>query len=70
VRSTEAAQVHAGAALEPIPWRQLAPWLWLVPMLLLVAYLVGMDQGAISRSGLYIHEFMHDGRHLLAVPCH
>jgi hypothetical protein len=59
-----------GAAVEPIPWRQLARWLWLVPVLLLVAYLVGMDQGAISRSGLYVHEFMHDGRHLLAVPCH
>lgn len=53
-------------AIEPIPLRDLARWLWLVP----VAYLVGMDQGLISRSGMYVHEFMHDGRHLLAVPCH
>ncbi|MEV6638357.1 CbtB domain-containing protein [Actinoplanes sp. NPDC051470] len=37
---------------------------------LLLAYLVAFDQGAISRSGLYLHELMHDGRHLLGVPCH
>ncbi|WP_373453956.1 MULTISPECIES: CbtB domain-containing protein, partial [unclassified Rhodococcus (in: high G+C Gram-positive bacteria)] len=28
-----------------------------------VLYLVGFDQGAISRSGMYMHELMHDGRH-------
>ncbi|MFG1603462.1 CbtB domain-containing protein [Actinoplanes sp. NPDC049265] len=37
---------------------------------LLLAYLVAFDQGAISRSGMYMHELMHDGRHLLGVPCH
>ncbi|MEN0139465.1 MAG: CbtB domain-containing protein [Rhodococcus sp. (in: high G+C Gram-positive bacteria)] len=37
---------------------------------LLTLYLVGFDQGAISRSGMYLHELMHDGRHLLGVPCH
>lgn len=36
----------------------------------LVLYLVGFDQGAISRSGMYMHELMHDGRHLLGLPCH
>lgn len=35
-----------------------------------VLYLVGFDQGAISRSGMYMHELMHDGRHLLGLPCH
>lgn len=35
-----------------------------------VLYLVGFDQGAISRSGMYVHELMHDGRHLLGLPCH
>jgi hypothetical protein len=41
-----------------------------VTMLLLLAYLVAFDQGAISQGGMYLHELMHDGRHLLGVPCH
>jgi hypothetical protein len=41
-----------------------------VLMALLTLYLVGFDQGAISRSGMYLHELMHDGRHLLGLPCH
>ncbi|CAM2929608.1 CbtB domain-containing protein [Prescottella defluvii] len=35
-----------------------------------VLYLVGFDQGAVSRSGMFMHELMHDGRHLLGLPCH
>jgi hypothetical protein len=38
--------------------------------LLCVAYLVQFDQGALSRSGMLLHELMHDGRHLLGIPCH
>ncbi|GAA2484231.1 CbtB domain-containing protein [Winogradskya humida] len=38
--------------------------------LLLLAYLVAFDQGAVSQSGMFLHELMHDGRHLLGVPCH
>ena len=38
--------------------------------MLLLAYLVAFDQGAVSQSGMYLHELMHDGRHLLGVPCH
>ncbi|MEU1603171.1 CbtB-domain containing protein [Micromonospora matsumotoense] len=41
-----------------------------VGVLLLLTYLVAFDQGAVSRSGMYLHELMHDGRHLLGVPCH
>ncbi|RDI18477.1 putative cobalt transporter subunit CbtB [Rhodococcus sp. AG1013] len=37
---------------------------------MLALYLVGFDQGAISRSGMRMHELMHDGRHLLGLPCH
>jgi hypothetical protein len=34
-------------------------------------YLVGMDQGATSVfPGSMIHEYLHDGRHLLGFPCH
>ncbi|ORL90669.1 CbtB-domain containing protein [Prescottella equi] len=41
-----------------------------VLLAMLALYLVGFDQGAISRSGMYMHELMHDGRHLLGLPCH
>jgi hypothetical protein len=38
--------------------------------LIVVLYLVTLDQGAVSRAGLFLHELMHDGRHVLALPCH
>ena len=38
--------------------------------LIALAYMVQFDQGALSRSGMFMHELMHDGRHLLGVPCH
>ncbi|GAB3976347.1 CbtB-domain containing protein [Plantactinospora veratri] len=47
-------------------WTALA----VVALLALLVYLVAFDQGAVSRSGTYLHELMHDGRHLLGVPCH
>jgi hypothetical protein len=47
-------------------WTALA----VVAALLLLTYLVAFDQGAVSQSGMYLHELMHDGRHLLGVPCH
>ncbi len=39
---------------------------------LLVLYFVGMDQGATSVFGnnTYVHEFVHDARHLIGFPCH
>ena len=57
----------AAPALSP---RLLAVALLSVGLMLLLAYLVGFDQGAVSRSGMFLHEVMHDGRHLLGVPCH
>jgi hypothetical protein len=50
--------------------RLLAVALLSVGVLLLLGYLVAFDQGAVSQSGMYLHELMHDGRHLLGVPCH
>jgi hypothetical protein len=47
-------------------WTALA----VIALMLLLTYLVAFDQGAVSRSGMYLHELMHDGRHLLGVPCH
>ena len=41
-----------------------------VALMLLITYLVAFDQGAVSQSGTFLHELMHDGRHLLGVPCH
>ncbi|MDX6647713.1 MAG: hypothetical protein QOK40_3440 [Miltoncostaeaceae bacterium] len=62
--------MNDAVAVQPIPLRRVAPWLALVPLFLMVLYLLGLDQGAISHAGSYLHELMHDGRHLLALPCH
>ncbi|WP_449065231.1 CbtB domain-containing protein [Planomonospora algeriensis] len=61
---------HTQTIPGPISWAALTRWLLAVPALLLLAYLVAFDQGAISQAGDYLHELMHDGRHLLGVPCH
>ena len=60
------------AALPVIPLRQIVPWAVLVVLLsLTVLYFVGSEQGATSLiSGAGVHEFLHDGRHLLGFPCH
>jgi len=50
-----------------------AAWLALTVFLALaVLYFVGFDQGATSVFGAntYVHEFVHDARHLLGFPCH
>jgi hypothetical protein len=34
-------------------------------------YFVGAEEGATSIfPGTWLHEFVHDGRHLLGFPCH
>lgn len=62
--------VNETLALEPIPLDQLARWGWVPVVLLLMIYLIGFDQGTLSQTGSFLHELMHDGRHLLGVPCH
>ena len=59
-------------ALPVIPLRELLPWAILAGLLLLLAlYFVGAEEGATSIvRGMYVHEFVHDGRHLLGFPCH
>ncbi|BBQ02397.1 cobalt transporter (plasmid) [Burkholderia sp. SFA1] len=63
-----------GAVSTPsaIPLNEVAPWLVFGGLLCLIAiYFVGAEQGATSLiSGTYVHEFVHDGRHLLGFPCH
>jgi hypothetical protein len=55
-----------------IPFRDLLPWvLFGGLLLLLLIYFVGAEQGATSLiQGRTVHEFLHDGRHLLGFPCH
>jgi len=55
-----------------IPLSQIAPWALFFGLLsVLVIFFVSADQGAISiPSGSAIHEWVHDGRHLLGYPCH
>ena len=55
-----------------IPARELAPWLVLGALFALsVLVLISSAQGAITLpEGTLIHEFVHDGRHLLGFPCH
>jgi hypothetical protein len=54
----------------PVPFRDLAPALLAAAAMLLLVYLVQFDQGAVSQTGTFLHELVHDARHLLGVPCH
>ena len=56
----------------PVPVRDILPWAgFVLLMALLTIYFVGAEQGATSMiSGAWMHEFVHDGRHLLGFPCH
>ncbi|MFO1075563.1 MAG: CbtB-domain containing protein [Geminicoccaceae bacterium] len=63
-----AVSVHAPQA---IPLRELWPWLLFAAVMALAIYFVGVEEGATSIfPGMYVHEFVHDGRHLLGFPCH
>jgi hypothetical protein len=56
----------------PIPLKELLPWLIFGGLMCLIAlYFIGAEEGATSLiSGMYVHEFVHDARHLLGFPCH
>lgn len=55
-----------------IPPRDIAPWgIFGTLLAMIFLYFVSTEQGAWSLfSGMYVHEFVHDGRHLLGFPCH
>ena len=69
--TTTTAAVDPGVVVTPIPG-------WALVTLLVVAalalWLVTFDNGQLTsflaRGDLFFHEFFHDGRHLLGVPCH
>ena len=68
------ASTFAPTASRPaaIPVRELLPWVIFAGLLcLLGVYFVGAEEGATSIiKGMYVHEFVHDSRHLLGFPCH
>jgi hypothetical protein len=58
-------------AASPIPLREVLPWGIFAALALLAIYFVGAEEGATSLfNGTYVHEFVHDGRHLIGFPCH
>ncbi|MEV5150210.1 CbtB-domain containing protein [Streptomyces sp. NPDC052727] len=60
------------------PLRDAAVAVTAVVLALLALYAVFLDQGQLlspvlgklATSANYLHEFAHDGRHLLGAPCH
>ena len=66
------APVAGAPEIPSIPLRELAPWALFFGLLgLLVIFFISADQGAVSiPSGTLVHEWVHDGRHLLGYPCH
>ncbi|AUW42650.1 CbtB-domain containing protein [Rhizobium leguminosarum bv. viciae] len=64
--------VQPAQSAVPISPPELLPWTVFVGLLLLMTlYFVGAEQGATSLiRGDAVHEFVHDGRHLLGFPCH
>lgn len=67
-------QITATPELEipSIPVAQIAPWALFVFLIAsIVLFFISADQGIVSiPSGNAIHEWVHDGRHLLGYPCH
>lgn len=66
------AATQSDLSIPVIPLRDVLPWAIFGGLLLLLAiYFVGAEQGATAVfKGMYVHEFVHDGRHLLGFPCH
>ena len=63
---------RAESVTTPIPVGQIVPWAIFGGLLMLTAlYFISTEEGAMRLlSGLEVHEFVHDGRHLLGFPCH
>lgn len=55
-----------------LPVKAILPWAFFFGLVMLVMlYFVGAEQGATSLfAGTGVHEWVHDGRHLLGFPCH
>ena len=66
---THALSTPAAPAFEEI---DIPVWAWaLVVLAALVSYFVMLENGAVlSHAAETLHEFFHDGRHFVGVPCH
>ncbi len=55
-----------------IPLADIVPWaIFGTVVALILLYFVSTEQGALAFfHGTYVHEYVHDGRHLLGFPCH
>ncbi|MET9734824.1 CbtB-domain containing protein [Streptomyces sp. NPDC006458] len=71
-QSTAAPAPAALPGAAPLPVRAVLPWaVFFGLMMLVLLYFVGAEQGAFAVfSGEGVHEWVHDGRHLLGFPCH
>lgn len=60
------------ATVTPIPVSEIAPWAIFAGLLLLVALYFLSTAGSVAQllPPMAVHEFLHDGRHLLGFPCH
>ncbi len=72
IRSPALPALSLTEPVRPLPLRELAPWAaFVIVLALLLLYFVGAEQGATALvAGHGVHEFVHDGRHLLGFPCH
>jgi hypothetical protein len=57
------------AVLEPI---RVPAWAWLVVALMVtMVYALAVENGAVLAEHAHrLHEFFHDARHFIGVPCH
>jgi hypothetical protein len=62
-------ELNAPAA---IPLHEIVPYaIFFALIAVLLFYFVGAEEGATSIfGGMTLHEWVHDGRHLLGFPCH
>jgi hypothetical protein len=63
---------HGSPHVSVVRLRDVVPWAILAgAVVVALLFVVGADQGIASVvSGERVHEFLHDARHLLGVPCH
>lgn len=59
-------------AVSPLPLLEVLPWAIFGGLIFaFFIFFLGAEQGATALfQGEMIHEFVHDGRHLLGFPCH
>ena len=56
--------------IAPIPIKSLLHWALFSVLLLVIIYFVGAEGATSLIKGVSVHEFLHDGRHLLGFPYH